>query len=94
MSELAQFVKVRNINNSMSGSVVKLYADNPTQVDVEIRGFGVITLPMTDAFNFPLGSPVAVTFPDGDRKRAYVSGAAANLFAEKTYNRVVGAGAG
>ncbi len=91
MSELAQFVKARNINNAVSGLVVKLY-DNPLMVDVEIRGYGVITIPMSDAFNFSLGAPVAVTFPDGDRKRAYVSGGAATLFAEKTYNRVLGSG--
>jgi hypothetical protein len=90
MSELSQFVRARNINNAISGTVAKLYENNPALVDVEIRGFGVVTLPMTEAFNFPLGATVAVTFPDGDAKRAYVSGPSANLFAEKTFNRVLG----
>ncbi len=94
MSELSQFVRARNINNAVSGTVAKLYDHNPELVDVEIRGFGVITLPMTEAFNFALGTPIAVTFPDGDPKRAYVSGPSANLFAERTYNRVLGAGQG
>jgi hypothetical protein len=90
MSELSQFVKARNINNAISGTVAKAYENNPALVDVEIRGFGVVTLPMTEVFNFPLGATVAVTFPDGDAKRAYVSGPSANLFAEKTFNRVLG----
>jgi hypothetical protein len=38
MSELAQFVRTRNINNSVSGTVAKPYDDNPELVDVEIRG--------------------------------------------------------
>ena len=94
MSQLSKFVRARNINNSVSGIVAKLYDDNPELVDVEIRGFGIVTLPMTDAFNFPLGAAVAVTFPDGDAKRAYVGGPSANLFADKTFNRIVGAGEG
>ena len=94
MSQLSDFIKARGINNSISGSVAALYEDNPTLVDIEIRGFGVVTLPMTEAFNFPQGASVAVTFPDGDAKRAYVSGPSANLFADKTFNRVVGAGQG
>jgi hypothetical protein len=94
MSQLADFVKARNINNAISGTVAKTYDDNPTLIDVEIRGFGSVTLPMTEAFNFALGAPVAVTFPDGDPKRAYVSGPSANLFAEKTFNRVVESGQG
>jgi hypothetical protein len=94
MSQLSDFIKARNINNAISGTVAKVYGDNPTLVDVEIRGFGSITLPMTEAFNFALGAPVAVTFPDGDAKRAYVGGPSANLFADKTFNRVVGTGQG
>ena len=90
MSQLSDFVKARGINNSISGTVAAVYENNPTQVDIEIRGFGVVTLPMTEAFNFPLAASVAVTFPDGDAKRAYVSGPSANLFAERTFNRVVG----
>lgn len=94
MSELAQFVRARNINNSMSGIVAKLYDENPKLVDVEIRGFGVVTLPTTEVFNFSLAAPVTITFPDGDPRRAYVSGPSANLFADKTFNRVVGPGQG
>jgi len=78
----------------MSGIIAKLYEDNPKLVDVEIRGFGVVTLPTTEVFNFPLAEPVTITFPDGDPRRAYVSGPSANLFADKTFNRVVGPGQG
>jgi len=94
MRELSHFVHARNINNSMSGTVAKVYEDNPQLVDVSVRGFGIVTLPMTEVFNFALDASVTITFPDGDPRRAYVSGPSANLFADKTFNRVLGSGQG
>ncbi len=94
MSELAQFVRKRSIDNVTSGVVTLVREENPLLFDIKIPEGKVVTLPAASKLTLAVGDPVQIIFPSGDRKRAYIAGPAGTLHAGDPVNKILGSGQG
>ena len=94
MSELAQFVRRRSIDNLVSGVVTLVRQENPLLFDVKMPEGKIVTLAAASKLNLAAGDSVEIVMPSGDRKRAYIAGPAGTIHAGDPVNKVLAAGQG
>ncbi len=94
MSEFTELIRKRAIDNVVTGRVASLRKDNLMLVDVRMPNGETLTLPLSDLIVLSKDDPVAVIYPSGDKKRAYVDGKAAVIIGGDPFNRLVSLGQG
>ena len=94
MSQLSEYVRRRAIDNLVSGSIVSVKVDNPLLFDVRLADGRILTLPSAEKLSLSPGDAVQVVMPNGDRKRAYITGPAAVVLGGDPFNRILGTGEG
>ena len=94
MSQLTELIRKRAIDNLVVGRVAALHDNNPLMIDVRMPNGETLSLPLADAVSLSKDDPVAIIYPSGDRRRAYVDGKAAVLVGGDPMNRIIGSGQG
>ena len=94
MSQLTELIRKRNIDNLVVGRVAALNENNPLMVSVRMPNGETLQLPLVELVPLSLDDTVAIVYPSGDKKRAYVDGKAAVIVGGDPFNRIVGAGSG
>jgi len=94
MSQLTELIRKRNIDNLVVGRVAALNENNPLMVSVRMPNGETLQLPLAELVPLSLDDTVAIVYPSGDKKRAYVDGKAAVIVGGDPFNRIVGAGSG
>ena len=89
MSELAKFVRARNINNVTNGIINAVRIDNPFLFDVELPNRRILTLPAADQLSLVAGDVVQIVTPSGNEKQAFVSARSAVLLGDEPINKVL-----
>jgi hypothetical protein len=94
MSQLTELIRKRAIDNLVVGRVAALNENNPLMVSVRMPNGETLQLPLAELVPLSLDDTVAIVYPSGDKKRAYVDGLAAVIVGGDPFNRIVGAGQG
>lgn len=89
MSELAKFVKARNINNVINGTIKVVRSDNPFLFDVQMPEGKILTLPAANKLDLSLEDVVQVVMPSGNNRQAFVSDLSAVVLGGDPINKVL-----
>ena len=94
MSQLTELIRKRAIDNLVVGRVAALNENNPLMVEVRMPNGETLALPLAELVPLSKDDAVAIIYPSGDKKRAYVDGRAAVIIGGDPFNRVVEWGQG
>jgi len=94
MSQLTELIRKRAIDNLVVGRVAALNDANPLMVEVRMPNGETLSLPLAELVPLSKDDPIAVVYPSGDKKRAYVDGKAAVIIGGDPFNRLLGSGQG